>query len=74
MVTFLKGKIIAGSVVASVQGLLSTVARPLILRFIIEKIEEPGLPIDQITFSLVALGLVVFFEGECACSVRVACV
>lgn len=63
MYRFLKGKIFAGSIVACTQGLLSTVARPLILRFIIEKIEDRELELDQITFSLVALGIVVFVEG-----------
>ena len=59
----MKRKLLLGSMIAVVQGLFSTVARPLILRHIINEIQKEGLTIDQITFSLVALGLVVFMEG-----------
>lgn len=64
----IKRQLVVSCAVAVVQGVLSTVARPLILREIVNEIAAGDVELDEATLLLVQLALVVFVEGWLAVS------
>ena len=59
----LRPQLLLGSAVAFVAGLLSTVARPYILREIINQIAANNVELDEAVLLIAILATVVFFEG-----------
>ena len=59
----LRPMLLRGSAVAFVAGLLSTVARPYILREIINQIATEDVELDEAVMLIAILAAVVFFEG-----------
>ena len=60
----LRLQVVAGSVLAFCQGLLTTVARPLILRYIIQAVtDDDDVDLNDVVLLLVGLAAVVFIEG-----------
>lgn len=63
LISLLKKQFIVGFSVSVTQGLLSTIARPLILRVIIDKVARDVIELDEAALLLVLLAVVVFVEG-----------
>ena len=59
----LRSKLWVGVSVSAFQGFVTTIARPLVLRAIINELEADDLTFDEITLWLSALGMTVFVEG-----------